>query len=53
MLHANEMHYSAQFNTNPIKAYDESVIEIVNRIITLEDPYISMNRHHIELERIK
>lgn len=48
LLHANEMYYTSQFDMNPVKVYNASIVGIIDRILTIEKPYIDMNRAEVK-----
>lgn len=47
LLHVNELYYSAQFNLNPVKVYTANIINIIDRILNLEQLVINLNREEI------
>lgn len=48
LLHANEIFYIGQFSMNPIKVYTANVIDLINRIITIEEPIININKYEVD-----
>lgn len=47
ILDLNELHSSTEFDINPLKVYDSSIINYINTILSLEKPFIDINEEEI------
>lgn len=47
LLEVNQLHSVTEFNINPVKVYDGSIISCINSIFSLEKPFIDQNEEEI------
>lgn len=48
LLSVNELHSISQFTLNPLKVYRSSVIDVLNRILSLQQEIVDLNASEVE-----